>query len=171
MVELITVIILLGIISSIAIPRFFSEKTFTDSFDRSKLDSAISWARNRAVTSQCTHEMRITNTGWQVFRDVSCSTTIVEVAPCTTETLNLSIASKDAVDDLLNGDAPTVAAANSPQRLIFTATGQLFLNTSSPAVSGCTAMPTVPLANNSSISILPSGTLTLDGATAYVAIQ
>jgi len=69
LVELITVIILLGILSAITLPRFFSNDTFTSFFDRSDFESALSWTRNRAVTSQCAHEFRITSTGWMVLRD------------------------------------------------------------------------------------------------------
>ncbi len=168
LVELVTVIILLGIIAAITAPRFFDNQTFTDSFNRSELASALAWTRNRTVTSQCSHEVRLTTTGWTVYRDVNCSSTAVEAA-CATAPLNFNVIAADSSGANLTGNAPTVGT--SPQRLIFTATGLLYLSTTAPSVAGCTTLAGNPVAGGSSISLNPSGTLVLDGDTAYVAIQ
>lgn len=176
LVELIIVIVLLGTISAITLPRFFDEQTFTSSFERSELDNAIAWTRNRTVTSQCTHELRITDTGWNVYRDVDCRTspplTAIEAA-CTagSEVLDLSVAVSDSLGSTVAGTSPTVATANSPQRLIFTATGQLFLMTAAPTVSGCTTLPTNYAPAGSTITLIPAATLSFDGATAYAEIN
>ena len=170
LVELVIVILLLGIVSTIVLPRFFSADAFTDSFQRSEFDSALSWVRNRTVTAQCSHEIRLTTTGWRALRDVNCTTTDVESA-CTagSETLDLSVSVSDDAGNLLTGSAPSVASGT--QRLIFTATGQLFRNTGPPTTAGCTAMPTVPVTNGTTIALSPTGSLSLDGDTAYVAFQ
>ncbi len=171
LVELITVIILLGIIAAISLPRFFNNSSFTDSFDRAAFENALAWTRNRAVTSQCTYELRLTDAGWTVYRDnANCSTTLPEPA-CGSETLDLSVATTDVTGTALSGSSPKVSASASPQRLIFTATGELFINTALPTTAGCTAMSTMPANAGTTINLLPSRSLTIDGATAYVAIE
>lgn len=168
LVELILVIILLGILSVVALPRLFDSNTFQNAFARSELSTALTWTRNRAVTSHCAYELRLSNTAWQVFRDANCSSTLVEVA-CTTgsEPFNFSVPASDGTSSLLTGTTPTSATL---QRLIFTAQGQVFLLTTAPVVASCTALPTNPVAANTTIT-LSTGDLTLDGATAYATLQ
>jgi MSHA pilin protein MshC len=170
LVELIIVIILLAIVSTVVLPRFFSEDSFTDYFQRSEFDSALSWVRNRSVTAQCSHEIRLTDTGWSALRDANCSTSQAE-AGCTigNEPLNLSIPVSDSGGNLLAGSAP--ASLSGTQRLIFTASGQLFIETSLPAQAGCTDLTDPPVTNGSSLPLSANSTLSLDGATAYVDIQ
>lgn len=169
-VELVTVIIILGILSALTLPRFFSKDTFTDSFARSEFENALAWARNRAITSHCTYEVRLTDSGWTVYRDSACSTTISEAA-CGSETLNFSVTATDSTGITLSGDSPFLDSRDSPQRLIFTATGELAVNTTLPSTAGCTSYPSTFAANSSTISLLPAKTLSLDGSTAYVEIQ
>jgi len=170
LVELVIVIILLGIVSTVVLPRFFSEDTFTNSYQRSEFDSAISWVRNRTVTAQCSHEIQLTTTGWEALRDINCSSIDPEPA-CNpgTEPLNLFAPVSDGAGNLLAGSAPSTASGT--QRLIFTATGQLFVDTSLPVTEGCTDMPTTPWENGKSLTINPNTTLSMDGDTAYVEIQ
>jgi len=170
LVELIIVVILLGIVSTVVLPRFFSEDSFTASFQRSEFDSALSWVRNRTVTAQCSHEIRLTTAGWSALRDVNCGTLLAEPG-CNpgTEPLNLSVTVSDSAGNLMAGTAP--ATPTGTQRLIFTTSGQLFIITSLPTNDGCTAMPTALAANDSELSLTSNTTLSLDGDTAYVAIR
>ncbi|WP_320821767.1 type II secretion system protein [Reinekea sp.] len=170
LVELVIVIILLGIVSTVVLPRFFSQDTFTNAYQRSEFDSAISWVRNRTVTAQCSHEIQLTTTGWKALRDIDCSTIDPEPA-CNpgTEPLNLFTPVSDGAGNLLAGSAPSTLSGT--QRLIFTATGQLFVEINLPTTAGCTALPTVPVSNGTNLTLSPNTTLSMDGDTAYVAIQ
>jgi len=171
LVELVIVIILLGIVSTVVLPRFFSQDTFTNSYQRSEFDSAISWVRNRTVTAQCSHEIRLETTGWKALRDTDCSTKIEE-GDCSAgeETLDFKLAVvSDGAGNPLTGTKP--ATLSGTRRLIFTATGQLFVETSLPVTAGCTALSTTPVINGSTLTLSPNTTLSMDGDTAYVEIQ
>jgi prepilin-type N-terminal cleavage/methylation domain-containing protein len=168
-VELVTVIILLGILSAVTLPRFFSASSFTDSIAKSEFQNALSWARNRAITSNCTYEVRITGTGWQVYRDNLCSTTDIETS-CSS-VLKMSVLVNDSSDIELSGSSPYLKnTSDDPQRLLFFATGELELETTASAI-GCATM-TGTAASSDTIDLQPNNlTLSYDGATAYVEIQ
>jgi prepilin-type N-terminal cleavage/methylation domain-containing protein len=187
LVELVTVILLLGILSAIALPRFFDNDSFTSFFDKTEFESALSWTRNRAITSQCAHEFRITSTGWMVLRDddrdgdvtdFDCASVSNPGNGCSPQQFFSFVYRTDAdiirdsSNELLNGGDITAAAANPVIRLIFTADGELYrLNTLPGDLTlGCTALPSNPIPNNQVIG-LQQLSLTADGGTAYVAIQ
>jgi len=75
----------------------------------------------------------------------------------------------DGASDPLTGTKP--ATLSGTQRLIFTATGQLFVQTSLPVTAGCTVLSMPPVNNESLLTLSPNTTLSMDGDTAYVAIQ
>ena len=185
LVELITVVILLGTLSAIALPRFFSQSTFDDFFNQTEFQNALNWTRNKALTSQCAHEMRISSTGWMVLRDDDRDGSIAD-SDCSsldnagngcTATEFFSFIYRDADDivvdasqSALTGDDISSAVVH---RLIFTAGGQLYDLSSLPTdlTTGCTDLSAAtPIANNSTIT-LDQITLSADGGTAYVAIQ
>ncbi|TCS41644.1 pilus assembly FimT family protein [Reinekea marinisedimentorum] len=168
-IELVTVIILLGILSAVTLPRFFSASSFTDSYAKSEFENALSWARNRAVTSNCTYEMRLTDSGWAVYRDNECSTTDTE-SGCST-VLKMSEPASDGAGIPLTGESPYLQnSSSSPQRLVFFATGELEIK-SSLASGSCTAKTGTP-ATSGTIALQPNNrTLSYDGTTAYVEVQ
>jgi prepilin-type N-terminal cleavage/methylation domain-containing protein len=188
-VELITVIVLLGILSAIALPRFFSNDSFTSFFDKTEFESALSWTRNRAITSQCAHEFRITSSGWMVLRDNDhdnsttddCNSVSSPATGCSaTEFFSFvyqvdADIIKDGGNEQLRGTDITTSATAPLQpveRLIFTADGSLYRLNALPGdlTLGCTALPSNPIPNKQIIG-LQQLSLTADGGTAYVAIQ
>jgi prepilin-type N-terminal cleavage/methylation domain-containing protein len=188
LVELITVLILLGILSAIALPRFFDNDSFTSFFDQTEFASALSWTRNRAITSQCAHEFRITSSGWMVLRDDDRD--VLTTNDCESDSLGNACSGNEffsfiyRTDDDILQDASgtrltgTDIASSTTQRLIFSSTGKLYRlatlppNAGTAADDGCTAVPGASLLANGSTILLNNGlSLTADGATAYVAIQ
>ncbi|EAR07770.1 hypothetical protein MED297_03185 [Reinekea sp. MED297] len=164
-------------------PRFFDSRTFTSYFNQSELESALSWTRNRAITTQCAHEFRITTTGWFVLRDDDrdaatnndCSSQTNQPSCAADEHFNFIYRNDDDILADLSGNAVAGSDITSGtfQRLIFTADGQLYLLTSAPSdtTTGCTSLSGVsPIPNNSSLA-LNGLTLTIDGTTAFVAVQ
>lgn len=183
LVELIVVLVLLGIIAAISLPRFFTNRSFTSFFNQTEFESALSWTRNRAVTTQCAHEFRISSNGWFVLRDddrdssttndCSTQTSSSSCAPGQTLTFihrNDSDVVTDARNTPLNGTEITSAALH---RLIFTADGQLYeLTTPTGDTStGCTTVSESDLIPNDRTLVLDQINLTIDGTTAFVAVQ
>lgn len=168
LVELITIIILLGILSAVALPRFFDSNTFSNAFDRNDLESALSWTRNRAITAQCAHEVRITSSGWSVFKDSTCGSTDTEAACTAGVVYDFTDAASALNNQPLSGDAPVSAGA--AMRFVFTETGQIFEPTNLPTIAACTTLNTAPISADTSYT-LSTGTLTIDGITAYVDVQ
>ncbi|WP_189607634.1 GspH/FimT family pseudopilin [Saccharospirillum salsuginis] len=155
-IELLIVVVLLGITSSIIVPLFFNSSS---SFNvHQEFQSALTYTRNRTLTSQCSHEVRLTTSGWSVLRDSDCQ---IDTSGCPLE-LNVSVS--DPYGDSLTGGASTA----SLQRLIFTPDGRLYQRNSG---SGCTTLPSSVVSAGTTLAITPSATLRLDGLTAYAAIQ
>lgn len=170
-VELVTVIILLGILSAVALPRFFDNDSFTDSFARNDLNNALSWARNQSVTRQCAHEIRIENDGWAILRDTTCGNTAPEAACAAGEVYEFTNPALGSNSEAVSGDAIKTTAATTSHRLIFTPNGQLFEATDlSPAFTDCTSLESNPVAAASAFS-LNNATLTIDGETAYANVE
>lgn len=65
-VELVTVIVLIGIISLIAIPRFFNRTPFEESGYFQTTLSAVRYAQKLALTSGCDIRVTINNAGFQL---------------------------------------------------------------------------------------------------------
>ncbi|TXR54224.1 prepilin-type N-terminal cleavage/methylation domain-containing protein [Reinekea thalattae] len=168
LVELVVVMIILGILSAFALPRFFSTSTFQNSFDQSDFINALDWTKNRAVTAHCSYEMRLTDQGWSVYRDNDCSTQLTEVG-CTSS-LKMVGPVNNSLASALSGTYPTVSSANSPLRLIYLATGELAVS-NSLASDSCTDLPTSLTASRGTINLESNRTLSYDEATAYVEIQ
>lgn len=183
LIELTITIVLISIISLVLAPTFFSNQNFNTYFNRSEFESALSWTRNRAITTQCAHEFRITNTDWFVLRDDDrdaatnndCSSQTNQPSCAANE--NFNFVYRNDADILTDLSGTEIAGADitsgTLQRLIFTADGQLYLLTSAPSDTtiGCTSLSGVsPIPNNSSLA-LNGLTLTIDGTTAFVAVQ
>jgi prepilin-type N-terminal cleavage/methylation domain-containing protein len=187
LVELITVIILLGILSAVTLPRFFNNDTFSTFFDRSDFVSALSWARNRAVTSQCAHELRVSSTGWMVLRDDDrdgdsadndCASTLPATGCASPDFFSFVYRNdNDIIEDgsgsRMSGTEITTANASTYQRFIFTGSGKLYRLTTLPTDTslGCTALTNADLVGNNASIALQQLTLTADGMTGYVAVQ
>ena len=68
LVELIVVIVILGILSVVALPRFFDQQGYKDRAFQDELVSALRYAQKRAVASGCTVRVSISTTGFTLYR-------------------------------------------------------------------------------------------------------
>ena len=75
LVELIIVIIILGILSATALPRFFRPADFEARFVVDDLKLALQYAQKRAVNGGCQTEVRISATGFTLWSDSTCDGT------------------------------------------------------------------------------------------------
>ncbi|RKZ99477.1 MAG: prepilin-type cleavage/methylation domain-containing protein [Gammaproteobacteria bacterium] len=73
LVELIMVIVLLSILSAVALPRFFARSGFDERVFFDDTLNAIRYAKGVAVATGCQTQFQSTTSGYQVFRDDSCT--------------------------------------------------------------------------------------------------
>ncbi len=71
-VELIMVIVILGIISAVAIPRFFDSKTFDERFYFEEVLSSIRYAQKLALASGCSIRIVIDSDGYRLTYAKDC---------------------------------------------------------------------------------------------------
>lgn len=173
LVELILVLVLLGTLAAIGLPRFFSTDTFTTANDRAALQSALNYVRNRAVTTQCSVEIRLDATGWSAWRDddgaSSCDSSNGFNSPAPACGNQPDYALRDADGSSLSGDLG-LSATPTPTlaRLIFTPLGQVHLLTENCAT---TIDASNRAAAGTSLNLAGNRTLSLDGATGYAQVQ
>ena len=164
-IELVLVITVLAVIGAIALPRFFSTNATKTHSLRSDLQSALTYTRNRATTTQCTLEFRITTTGWSVWQDDDCQSTGPSGAGCASPLNFVTAVAAPGEATQLTGTLTSTAL----ERLFFTPTGRLYR---SNTAGNCTSLPANPVPSGTQIvGLTPTTTLRLDGATGYVAVQ
>lgn len=74
LIELILVIILLGILSVISLPRFFNLGTFDSRFFINDLHSALDYSHKTAISSGCSVQFTLASSGFNLTTDTNCST-------------------------------------------------------------------------------------------------
>lgn len=164
-IELLIVVILIGSISAIVAPRFFSDSNFRNSNSRTEFASAIRVAKSLATTTQCTLEFRLTTTGWSVWRDDDCQSTGSSGSGCAAPLNFISAVAAPGETTQLTG----TLSSTSLDRLFFTPTGRLYRRTTA---GDCTSLPANPVPSGTQIvGLTPTTTLRLDGVTGYVAVQ
>jgi MSHA pilin protein MshC len=185
LVELITVILLLGILSAVTLPRFFNQSTFSSFYQKVEFENALTWTRNKTLTSQCAHEIRISSNGWMVLRDDDrdgnstdndCSSNSNPGDGCSGSAFLSFVYRND--NDIVTDSSQTALSgshitSSSTHRLIFTTHGQLYDLSTLPIdlTTGCTDLSgQTPISNNATITLDQIG-LTADGETSYVAVQ
>ncbi|MFG1496781.1 type II secretion system protein [Saccharospirillum sp. HFRX-1] len=172
LVELVLVIVIIGILAAVGMPRFFNADTFEAADDRTAFQSALNLVRNRAVTAQCSYEVRIDSNGWSVWRDqdsaTSCDSSNGFSSPAPVCGNDPAYAFSDGNGGDLTGTLSLPANSATPQvRLIFTPRGQVHRLTSA---CGGTIDANNPPAPDTSI-ILNGATLRIDGVTGYASLQ
>lgn len=171
LVELVLVIVIIGILTAVGMPRFFNADTFEAADDRTAFQSALNLVRNRAITAQCSFEVRIDTSGWSVWRDqdsaTSCDSSNGFSSPAPVCGNAPAYAFSDGNGGTLSGALSLPADATSVVRLIFTPRGQVHQLTSS---CGGTIDANSPPAPGTSIS-LNGATLRIDGVTGYASLQ
>lgn len=73
LIELVMVIIILGILSAVAIPKFFNTSDFESRFAVDDLIIAMRYAQKSAVNSGCSTQLTLTNTSYLLWTDTNCS--------------------------------------------------------------------------------------------------
>lgn len=71
-VELIMVIVILGIISAVALPRFFDRKSFDERFYFEEVLSSVRYAQKLAVASGCSIKVLVDSDGYRLTYAKDC---------------------------------------------------------------------------------------------------
>jgi MSHA pilin protein MshC len=117
LVELVTTIVIIGILSAIAVPRFFDTDTFAQRGYADEIASALRYARTIAVASQC--PVRIQVNAGNYFVDLRAN-----VASCTNAASPWSTP-LNGNDGPVLGTAPADVYVAAPVVIIFNANGQV----------------------------------------------
>ena len=73
LVELIVVIVILGILSAVAAPKFFEVDTYKERVFKDELVAALRYAQKRAVASGCEVLVEIKSDGYTLYRQANSS--------------------------------------------------------------------------------------------------
>ena len=101
LVELIVVIVILGILSAVAAPKFFDQQVYKERVFQDELVSALRYAQKRAVASGCSVRVEVTTDGFDVYRHTD-STICRNIPPIAVKV------SHPAGGDFDNHESPTV---------------------------------------------------------------
>lgn len=146
-VELVTVILILGIISAIAIPRLMSGNTFASATYRQTVVAALRHAQKSAVAHR-----RL------VCASFTPTTVVLTIAPVNpANTCSATLTSPDGNDYASNDSSVTAGGAlltNLSAQMFFQPDGQITDNAGAPA--------------SGTISITGQGAITVNGANGYV---
>jgi MSHA pilin protein MshC len=114
LVELVTVLVLLGIVTAVAAPRFFENQVFSERGYANELAGALRHAQQVALASNCNVRLRITAAGYSAFQRNNFAT-------CRTASAwSRPVLRPDGV--ALNGAPPNGVAA-TPATFQFTSAG------------------------------------------------
>ena len=72
LVELVMVIVLLGIVSAIALPRFFERSSFGEHALFNDVLNAVRYSQKLAVASGCSTQISISSNSYAVLREDAC---------------------------------------------------------------------------------------------------
>lgn len=73
MIELIMTIVIIGVIASVATPKFFRTQDFETRFAKDDFSIALNYARELAVVSGCPVRVQLTSIDYQLFTNQACS--------------------------------------------------------------------------------------------------
>lgn len=112
LVELVLTIVLLGIISFVALPKFFNQATFDERFYYDDLLAASRYASKLAIGSGCAVRLSISASGYSLTQDSNCD--------FSSPNYNLNVLRPD--DDVIyaNSDVPdSLTITTSEATIIF----------------------------------------------------
>jgi MSHA pilin protein MshC len=144
-VELVVVIVLLGILATFAVPRFFSKQPFSARGYSDELASALRYAQKVAVASGCDVSISIDASGY------SAAQRALSGSICATSGA-WSVPVRRSDDSALAGTAPNDATVGAPVTVMFAGNG---------GVRGTAPAP---------IAIGPH-TISVDPMTGFVSVQ
>jgi MSHA pilin protein MshC len=147
LIELVTVIVISGILAAVAGPRFFTQTGFSQRGYAEELGAALRLAQKAAVASDCPAQLTLTASTYAVAQQA------VLVAANTCDTTKGWTTPVIGVDgQAVSGTAPTGITASPTGAFVFNGAGGL---TSSPATS----------------IAIGADTITLDATTGYVQVN
>lgn len=123
MVELIMVIVLIGILSSVAGPRFFSTSEFDNRRFADELASSIRYAQKVAVATGCAVEIRITATAYRLGQQPAAG------GHCNSSSTQFPTPVLLPTGQRTEGSAPSGTSIGAPTSIVFSGSG----NTNLPA--------------------------------------
>ena len=138
-------IVLLGILATFAVPRFFSKQPFSARGYSDELASAFRYAQKVAVASGCEVSISIDTSGY------SAAQRALSGSSCATSGA-WSVPVRRSDGSALSGDAPNEATVSAPVTIIFASSG---------AIRGTAPAP---------IAIGPH-TISVDPMTGFVSVQ
>lgn len=115
LVELVTVILLLGILSAVALPRFFDATAFNSRGFYDEMAGAARYAQKLAVASGCDVQLSISGGSYSLFQRQSCNHSSV---------FNRAVL-QPAGSGAFTGSAPSgITLSSSSSSVIFDALGR-----------------------------------------------
>jgi len=75
LVELVMTLVILGVISAVSLPKFFSASTFDERYFHDDLLSAARYSQRLAIGSGCAVRLSVSGTGFSLDQDANCDTT------------------------------------------------------------------------------------------------
>jgi MSHA pilin protein MshC len=128
-IELVVVIVILGILSAYAVPRFFNTSPFAELGYANELAGVLRQAQKVAVASGCEASVSISITGYQVAQRAasgsSCATSGAYSTP---------VVRSDGTT--LSGSPPSGANVNATAQYVFTSSGALTGSSSTTSTVG-----------------------------------
>ena len=126
-IELISVVVILGIITAAAIPLMSSKSTYDERFFYDDLLQAFRFSQTLAVASGCSVQVTMSGTAFTLVQDSACNTA--------SPTFDKTVYYPGSNDTYQNNDLPVSASYSaSVNPLIFNSTGQA-LNSSAAVIS------------------------------------
>jgi MSHA pilin protein MshC len=145
LIELITCIIVLGLLAALAGPRFFDTQPFNQRGYVDELSAALRYAEGVAVASGCNVQVTVTLAGYSAMQRAAAGNTCAAAGAYTTQVVR-------ADGSALSGTPPSNANVTAGGTIVFNA-------------SGAVANPPPPSL------VVGSFTLTVDAVSGFVTVQ
>jgi MSHA pilin protein MshC len=119
MIELVVVIVILGILATVAAPRFFDDRTFLERGYFEELAAALKYAQKLAVASGCPVRMVVNDDGYSASQKAE-SGGRCDPDPASAWTTDVRLAGGEA----FSGNSPPGVSVSQPVTMIFDALGR-----------------------------------------------
>jgi MSHA pilin protein MshC len=116
LIELITCIIVLGLLAALAGPRFFDTQPFNQRGYVDELSAALRYAEGVAVASGCNVQVTVTRAGYSAMQRAAAGNTCAAAGAYTTQVVR-------ADGSALSGTPPTNANVTAGGTIVFNSSG------------------------------------------------